>query len=314
MGRLSRLRTVLIVVVPYLIFSVLWILLSDWLVLQAYGQDALSTTQAQTIKGLAFVFLSALLIYYVLLLDLRRREGEERQHRIETNRYIRQLQEKSAETEAAYETIIRGWAKALELRDMETAGHSRRVTAMMEFMGEKFDFSESDLRTARYGAILHDIGKMGIPDAVLLKPGPLNREERRLIERHPAYAIALLNQLPYLQQVITIPSYHHERWDGSGYPYGLHGEEIPLAARIFAVVDVSDALSHDRCYHEAMPIPDVYRYLEEQAGVLFDPQVVRVFVENDLQRWVEQSTAKSEWDVERLNFQNLEDHRQESLA
>ena len=312
--KFSRLRTILVVVIPYLIFSVLWILLSDRLVLQAYGEDALSTTQVQSTKGLGFVLLSALLIFYVLLLELRRREAEEREHRAETGRYIRRLREKNTEMEEAYETIIRGWAMALELRDLETAGHSRRVTAMMEFMGEKFGFSASELRMARYGAILHDIGKMGIPDAVLLKPGPLTREERRLIERHPAYAVALLNQLPYLQQVIAIPSYHHERWDGSGYPLGLRGEEVPLPARIFAVVDVADAISHNRCYHKAMPIDEVYRYLEEETGALFDPEVVRVFVENDLLRKAERLAAGPEWDAEKLLSQDFSDPRQASPA
>ncbi len=129
------------------------------------------------------------------------------------------------------------------------------------------------------GALLHDIGKMGIPDSILLKPGPLTDDEWVVMRQHPIFAKQLLSGIPYLKDALDIPYYHHERWDGSGYPQGLKGKEIPLSARIFAVIDVWDALSSDRPYRKAWPTFEVKRYLKEKSGTLLDPAVVKMFLE-----------------------------------
>lgn len=178
----------------------------------------------------------------------------------------------------AYETTLEGWARALELRDKETEGHSRRVTEATLVIARAMGFSGDDLTHIRRGALLHDIGKMGIPDEILRKRGPLIEEERRIVESHPDTARALLEGIPFLEKALEIPCCHHEKWDGSGYPCGWKGEEIPLTARIFAVVDVWDALSTDRPYRPAWSQEKVIRYLIDQSGKHFDPKVVEVFL------------------------------------
>jgi len=179
----------------------------------------------------------------------------------------------------AYEATIEGWSQALELRERETAGHSQRVVSMTLQLAELMGIPSSEMVHVRRGALLHDIGKMGIPDNILLKPGPLTSEEWVIMRQHPLYAYQLLSGIPYLHQALVIPYSHHEKWDGSGYPQGLAAEAIPLAARIFAVVDVWDALTSDRPYRPAWPANEVRRYLLEQRGKHFDPQVVDAFLE-----------------------------------
>lgn len=178
----------------------------------------------------------------------------------------------------AYDDTIRGWAIALELRDGETEGHSQRVTEMAERLARAMGLPEELLTHIRRGALLHDIGKMAIPDSILFKPGPLTREEREVMRRHPVYAYDLLATIDFLRPALDIPYSHHERWNGTGYPLGLLGEQIPLAARIFSVVDVWDALSSDRPYRAAWPKEDILSYLVEQSGKQFDPDVVKVFI------------------------------------
>ncbi len=178
----------------------------------------------------------------------------------------------------AYDTTLEGWSRALELRDAETEGHSERVTEMTLRLAQTMGISGDKLIHIRHGALLHDIGKMGIPDSILYKPGPLTEEEWEIMRRHPVYAYQLLSPIPYLRPALDIPYCHHERWQGQGYPRGLQGEQIPLAARIFAVVDVWDALSKDRPYRKAWPHEKVRQYLREQAGIQFDPKVVEVFL------------------------------------
>ena len=148
----------------------------------------------------------------------------------------------------AYDTTIEGWSRALNLRDKETEGHTRRVTEMTLTLARRFGFTEEDLLHLRRGALLHDIGKMGVPDNILLKPEPLTEEEWIIMRKHPQYAYDLLKPIAFLGSALDIPYCHHEKWDGTGYPRGLRGEEIPLAARLFAVVDVWDALTSDRPY------------------------------------------------------------------
>jgi response regulator RpfG family c-di-GMP phosphodiesterase len=188
------------------------------------------------------------------------------------------MQRANAELSLAYDTTLEGWARALELRDKETEGHSQRVTATTLRLARVMGLREAELAHIRRGALLHDIGKMGIPDSILLKPGPLTEEEWEVMRRHPGYAYQLLAPIAYLSPALDIPYCHHERWDGAGYPRGLVGEQIPLAARIFAVVDVWDALSHDRPYRQAWPEARVYEHIQSLAGSHFDPQIVEVFL------------------------------------
>lgn len=189
-----------------------------------------------------------------------------------------QLQRSHSELVLAYDSTIEGWSRALDMRDKETEGHSHRVTEMTVQLAQAFGIKEDELVHIRRGALLHDIGKMGVPDGILLKAGPLTPEEWKIMRRHPQYAYEMLSPIAYLRPALDIPYCHHEKWDGSGYPRGLKGEQIPLAARLFAVVDVWDALSSDRPYRPAWPPEKVFAYLKEQAGKHFDPRVVEVFL------------------------------------
>jgi len=189
------------------------------------------------------------------------------------------LQQSNMKLTLAYEDTLEGWAHALELRDRETEGHARRVTELTLKLARRMGVPDSQMIYIRRGALLHDIGKMGIPDEILLKPGPLSPHERVIMQTHPELAYRLLSQISFLGPALDIPYCHHEKWDGSGYPRGLKGEEIPLAARIFAVVDVWDALTSDRPYRKAWTPEDTRDYLLDESGRHFDPQVVRVFLE-----------------------------------
>jgi len=187
------------------------------------------------------------------------------------------LQRSNMDLSLAYDATIEGWAKALDLRDKETEGHSRRVTEMTEQIAMTMDFSEADLVHVRRGALLHDVGKLGIPDGILLKPGPLTEEEWVIMRRHPQQAFDMLSPIAYLRPALDIPYCHHEKLDGTGYPRGLKGEQIPLAARIFAVVDVWDALRSDRPYRAATAPEKCREIIEADVGRHFDPQVVEAF-------------------------------------
>jgi PAS domain S-box-containing protein/putative nucleotidyltransferase with HDIG domain len=184
------------------------------------------------------------------------------------------VQQANSDLALAYDATLEGWANALEMRERETAGHSRRVVELALKMAKMLATPEIELDHVRRGALLHDIGKMGIPDSILLKPGALSDEEWVIMHQHPIYAYNLLKDIPYLKQTLDIPYSHHERWDGSGYPQGLKGEQIPLAARIFAVIDVLDALTSDRPYRPAWNKKSAFQYLNDHAGKQFDPQVV----------------------------------------
>jgi hypothetical protein len=184
----------------------------------------------------------------------------------------------NAELRRAYEATIEGWARALDLRDRETEGHSRRVTEMTVALARATGFGPEELEHLRRGALLHDIGKMGIPDTILLKPGPLTDGERAVMQRHPRYAYDWLSPIDFLRPALAIPYGHHEWWDGTGYPRGLAGHDIPLAARIFAVVDIWDALTHDRPYREAWPDDRALAHIRTLAGNHLDPGVVDTFL------------------------------------
>ncbi|MBX0328533.1 HD domain-containing protein [Oscillochloris sp. ZM17-4] len=190
----------------------------------------------------------------------------------------REVHQANVALREAYDATITGWSQALELRDKETEGHSRRVTMLTMNLAVAMGVPDEELEHIRRGALLHDIGKMGVPDAILLKPGPLTDAEWAQMRMHPVYAYDLLHKITFLSPAMAIPISHHERWDGKGYPAGLKGAAIPLAARIFAVVDVWDALTNDRPYRPAWPMSKARAYLAEQAGVHFDPAVVEAFL------------------------------------
>jgi PAS domain S-box-containing protein/putative nucleotidyltransferase with HDIG domain len=177
----------------------------------------------------------------------------------------------------AYDNTLKGWVRALDLRDEETQDHTARVTEMTVLLAEWVGIDGTALQHVRRGALLHDIGKMGIPDSILRKPGPLTDSEWLVMRRHPIYAHELLSPIKYLLPALDIPYCHHEKWDGSGYPHGLKGEEIPFAARVFAIVDVWDALSTDRPYRRGWPQTKVMEFIRLQSGQHFDPQVVDQF-------------------------------------
>ena len=179
----------------------------------------------------------------------------------------------------AYDTTLEGWARALELRDEETEGHSRRVTETTLKIARVIGFSDEELEHIRRGALLHDIGKMSIPDNILHKPNKLTDEERAIVQKHPGTAYDLLSPIPFLKKALEIPYSHHEKWDGTGYPQGLKKREIPLSARIFAVADVWDAIGSARPYNAAWPREKAIAYLLEQSGTHFDPRIVNIFLD-----------------------------------
>ena len=188
------------------------------------------------------------------------------------------LQRSNTELALAYDTTLEGWSRAMDLRDKETEGHTQRVTELTVRLARALDVQEEELVHIRRGALLHDIGKIGVPDAILLKPGPLNEDEWAIMRRHPSLAYDLLSPIPFLRPALNIPYCHHEKSDGTGYPRGLKGEQIPLSARIFAVVDVWDALRSDRPYRKGWPEEKARDYVRSNSGIHFDPRVVQVFL------------------------------------
>jgi HD-GYP domain-containing protein (c-di-GMP phosphodiesterase class II) len=188
------------------------------------------------------------------------------------------LQQSNRDLIMTYDMTLEGWSRALDMRDQETEGHSERVTEMAMDLARILAIGDAEAEHIRRGALLHDMGKIGIPDSILLKPGPLTEEEWVVMRTHPVRAFELLSRIPYLRQALEIPYCHHEKWDGSGYPRGLKEEQIPLAARIFAIVDVYDALTNDRPYRKAWSREKALTYILEQSGKHFDPKVVEAFL------------------------------------
>ena len=182
------------------------------------------------------------------------------------------------ELQMAYDSTIEGWSKALDLRDKETEGHTLRVTELSVLFAQKLGISQADIINIRRGALLHDIGKIGVPDHILLKPGPLTDEEWVIMKKHPEIAMQLIRGIKYLKGAIDIPFCHHEKWDGTGYPRGLNGNDIPIAARLFAIIDVWDALASDRPYRAAWPASKIYQHIIQSSGSHFDPDLIPVFL------------------------------------
>ena len=189
------------------------------------------------------------------------------------------LEKSNAQLTLAYDATIDGLSRALDLRDRETEGHTQRVAELTVQLARAIGMSDAELVHVRRGALLHDMGKMGIPDAILLKPGKLTDEEWAVMHRHPQYAFDIFSSIDYLRPALDIPYCHHEKWDCTGYPRGLKGESIPLAARLFAIVDVWDALTSERPYRPAWSKERALAYIREQAGKHFDPRIVKIFLD-----------------------------------
>jgi len=198
---------------------------------------------------------------------------------IENTRLFENLQKTNLELSQAYDTTLEGWGKALELRDKETQGHTLRVTNLTIKLARRMGCNIEQLIQIRRGVLVHDIGKMGVPDQILNKKGSLTKKEWEEMRKHPQYAFDLLYPIAYLRPALDVAYCHHERWDGTGYPRGLRDTQIPLAARIFTVVDVWDALLYERPYRKAWARKKIMKYIQDQAGIHFDPQVVKVFLQ-----------------------------------
>jgi HD-GYP domain-containing protein (c-di-GMP phosphodiesterase class II) len=248
------------VALVYVAFAVTWILLSDRAATVISNGDPDLERDLQSVKGLAFVLASGVVIYAV------------------TRMYFRRAEVANDRLSASYDETLAGWAAALDVRDRSTARHTERVTDLTEALAERLGFAGEDLVRIRRGSTLHDIGKMGVSDAILHKPGPLTPEEWVEMRRHPQLAVDMLSGIDYLRGSLAIPWCHHERWDGTGYPRGLAGEDIPVEARMFAVVDVYDAVTSERPYRRPMPRAEALALLREGSGTHFEPRVVEEFV------------------------------------
>jgi uncharacterized domain HDIG len=208
-----------------------------------------------------------------------RRLIEERERAAAQERLLTEQARQAAQAIAeAYDQTLIGWSRALDLRDKETEGHSQRVAQLTLAVAQALNIPPEEQINIWRGAMLHDIGKIGVPDSILHKPGPLTEEEWEIMRCHTTYAYELLSPIAYLRSAIDIPYCHHEKWDGTGYPRGLRGEQIPLAARIFALVDVWDALTNDRPYRKAWSREQAYQYIRDQKGKHFDPNLVDLFL------------------------------------
>jgi response regulator RpfG family c-di-GMP phosphodiesterase len=246
----------------YLVAGFLWIYFSDKLIhLSAASPTAI--TALQNIKGWAFITFTGILLFFLIKRDFDALSAANRE-------IIR-----------SYEQTIRGWIRVMDMRHRETMHHTERVTrATLELAKLMGITDEEVLKHIEQGAILHDVGKVGIPDSILLKPDKLDDEEWEIMRQHPVIAHEILSKITYLGPCIDIPYCHHEKWDGTGYPRGIRGEEIPISARIFAVIDVWDALRHARVYKPEWKEEDVLAHIEGQSGKHFDPAVVTTFLEH----------------------------------
>ncbi len=252
-----QVRTVL----AYVIVASLWIWLSN-LVLRQLVSDTETLSLWQSVKGTVFVVVTGVLLYVMIDRDYRRMR--------QTN--LRLVQ--------GNEQALRALVHAMDIRHKETRDHSDRVMRMTLALAQLAGIEGDALRRIRFGALLHDIGKLALPDAILIKPGPLSDDEITVMRTHPTIGHDLLQQVDFLRDAVEIPYSHHERWDGGGYPRGLRAEQIPLAARVFSVVDVWDALSFPRVYKPAWPEDEVIAYLRKIAGSQLDPTLVELFLAN----------------------------------
>lgn len=246
----------------YVVIGVGWIWLSDQ-ALAHWARSPAALTWLQDINGWAFVLFSGLVIYWLMWLDARRLGG--------ANQAL----------SASYQQAVRALVVAMDARHHETHDHSQRVARMTIRMARLAGITApEELHRIEFGALLHDIGKIRLADATLLKAGPLDADEMAHVRRHPDFGNTLLDQIDFLRPCAEIAYCHHECWNGSGYPRGLSGQQIPYAARLFSVVDVWDALIHGRVYKDAWTDTDVRAYIEAHAGTQFDPDVTRLFLDH----------------------------------
>jgi putative nucleotidyltransferase with HDIG domain len=196
---------------------------------------------------------------------------------VESRKQASEIEAAYEELEFTYDHTLAALMSALDARDRETEGHSTRVSRVSRQLGIAMGLSEPHLKSLERGALLHDIGKIGISDAILHKPGPLTEEEWKVMRQHPEIGARIVEGIPFLQETLTVVRYHQERWDGTGYPLGMSGDEIPLLARIFSVADTFDALTSDRPYRQRVSTEEALQYIKEQSGAFFDPQIVDVF-------------------------------------
>ena len=241
--------------------ALLWVLFSDHL-LFSLNLDEPTLSTLNSIKGSLYVLVTGVLLYWLIGRDVRRMDR--------LNHLLLRGNEQS----------LRALVSAMDVRHKETRDHSERVMRMTVALARRVGLEGDPLRHVRFGALLHDIGKLALPDAILIKPGPLTPDEMTLMRTHTVLGRDLLMRTAFLRPAVDIPYAHHERWDGTGYPRGLRGEDIPLAARIFSVVDVWDALSFPRVYKSAWPEPEVIDYLRNAAGGQLDPGIVALFLEH----------------------------------
>ncbi len=232
--------------------------------IKGYIHPTIGTTRFDILLPIVILLLVAAAFIWVVVSNIEK--------------HLARVEQSEAELRRNYDLTLGAWAKVLEYRDKETEGHSRRLVDLSARLAQALGLSEEEIGHLRRGAMLHDIGKMAIPDEILLKPGALNDAERRMMEKHPVYAKQMLSQVDFLQPCVAVAYSHHERWDGLGYPEGLKGKEIPLSARIFAVVDQWDALTSDRPYRKAWTREFVIAYFRENAGKIYDPEIVDVFL------------------------------------
>ena len=245
----------------YVLISAAWIWFSGHL-LGHLVHDPRRIILYQIVKGWLFVLGTGLLLYWMI------------------GRTVRRLGDANQKLLDSHEQALRVLVEAMDIRHKETSDHSERVVRMALGLAKRAGLEGDVLRDIKFGALLHDIGKLALPDAILIKPGKLDDEEMQLMRTHPRMGYDMLQRIDFLRGASAIPYSHHERWDGTGYPQGLRGEEIPLAARIFSVVDVWDALSHSRVYKPAWPEEEVLAYLRNASGSHLDPHLVTLFLDN----------------------------------
>lgn len=245
-------------VILYVVVAALWIYFSDQLVAISFD-DAKEIANIQLYKGWIYVLATGAILYVVIKNDFDAIEQSR-------NRLLQ-----------SYDETLRGWIDVLDIRDKETKDHTTRVTRVATELARRAGIDGDALKIFERGAMLHDIGKMGISDAILTKPGALTKEEYEIVKQHPGIAYDLLSKNDFLKPCIDIPYCHHEKWDGTGYPRGLKGEQIPFSARLFAIIDVWDALSRRRVYKQAWTDEQIFTLFRHEAGRHFDPLVVDLF-------------------------------------
>jgi putative nucleotidyltransferase with HDIG domain len=263
------------IVLVFVVIASLWVLLAD-LLFPSLASNLGMSSFLRVYQRIGFVVFSGVLIYILLVVETRRTSPEFLTQAVPLPARI---PEEDLAVWKDLDLFVERWVQTLELRNLESEQHCQHVAEMTVELARQFGFSEIELEHIRRGAWLHDIGKVAVPESILMKTGPLNEAERAVMQKHPEIAHDLLMGIPSLALALDIPYCHHERWDGAGYPRQLKGEEIPLAARIFAVIEVWDAMTSDRPYRKALPARAAITYIRCQSGTQFDPQVVEKFLQ-----------------------------------